>query len=102
MYRIKSLGIDHVTAVNGQIPLTDEPQLNAALDERHFNSIVDTQSVTTPEDIAQLKALLKQHVDDMINLCSRDEYSSKTKPYLNKVSSLVFILRNKSPYVSFC
>ncbi|CAH8468945.1 unnamed protein product [Schistosoma haematobium] len=88
LYRIKSLGIDHVTAVNGQIPLTDEPQLNAALDERHFNSIVDTQSVTTPEDIAQLKALLKQHVDDMINLCSRDEYSSKTKPYLNKAEIL--------------
>ncbi|CAH8472581.1 unnamed protein product [Schistosoma rodhaini] len=82
LHRLKSLGIDHLTAVNGQIPLTNEPQLNAALDERHFNNIVDTQSATTPEDIAQLKTLLKQHVDDMINLCSRDKCSSETKPYL--------------------
>ncbi|CAH8446128.1 unnamed protein product [Schistosoma turkestanicum] len=82
LYQLKNLGINHLTAVHGQISPTDEPKLNETLDERYFNNIVDTHSVIASEDIAQLKTLLKGHIDDIINLCSQDYCSSRSKPCL--------------------
>ncbi|KAK4474043.1 hypothetical protein MN116_003355 [Schistosoma mekongi] len=76
--QLKNLGINHLTAVNRQISLTD--QLNSALDERYFDSIVDTQSATTSEDITQLKSLFKRRVDNVINSCSPDKHSLEVEP----------------------
>ncbi|CAH8488124.1 unnamed protein product [Heterobilharzia americana] len=77
--QFKNLGIDHLTAINRQIVLPDEPQLHTALDERSFCSILDIQSVTSSEDVIQLKALVKQRIDNMINCCTREGCSLSTK-----------------------